>query len=387
MRAILLVLIVALAGCSGGGPLGDGTGTGVSPQSGPDCTAGFTGDIRDMPPQNLDGWVSGEVETLGTLESGDQSTFSGYERAIGANYTADDGRRFILVVTEWTTDDQASLVLENTRLWGAMATTGSYLLWVPADESMMDQATELVAAAPCVTSEDVVTKELNVTIVTPNVSTPTFNLSLNETTGLSDLATAEIDSIEHELGSDAKGTYLNVTVTGTFENTSLSVSVAGASWVILPDDLADGSGTAQVRLGSPPIGTRDYTVLVEADSPYVDSQETKQITVHGVDVSVSNVELDLEESFTGDYRVDRIQFDVDNAGGIGTPLTTIDIVVNGETATMVPYEYVNASSSIHIDSDEHPVFPPALEDGENTLTVRILVNGEVIAEDTSTVEP
>lgn len=385
---LVLAFVLILAGCSGGVPTGN-------PQDNPQTSqqsnvACSDVSLEKFAPPAPSGWTKGELYVGSASQLSNRIEYlNGYDQGMQVNYTSPDGATFGLIVTKWKSPEEAEVVSENSIYIGSRVVFESYMIdMIPmgiASTNKIPKTKELISSVQCVDESRISTQDFNITVSEGNYTTPEFSVNLSEPTKPSDLISASYKSVDYEVGSDIIGTYVNVTVVGEFENTSLSVSVGESGALITEDDLADGKATARVYLGATSTEPTTYTLQIKPAPISVGETYTEEITIGGADLSISNLNIETEiQQYIEGHQISLIQFDLTNTGSVGITVNTLQVMVNGETGQSLLYEDVGGGETIEITNENYMMWP-ALSTGENTVTVQILAENDVVAEATQTI--
>lgn len=395
--SLAVVLFTLLAGCTGGidqvPGLTDGTNSpGQGDSQCADDQIPADAELEDLAPEAPSGWE--RVEVLVTTTEVIEGDSTGDEQELLAgNYTDPDGFTHILLIVELSEESKEAAMSSNGSIFGPQAVSGDYYVAAWGNSSS-SHGTTLLTSVRCISEDDVTPRqELTIDYTPPSFNQSVANFSLdpgnytvetniNYTTD----ASASFSNVEHGLRTDVGGNYLNVTVEGEFENTSLSVNVGGNTVLIPEEDLVDGEASVDVRLFQVPTESPMMLTITPTDFG-VNTTYTEEIVFEGPELAIDDIEVETEaNTFNDEYRVTRLQFDIHNTGDLGAQIGTITVTVNGEESDMFVMETVGAGSTLNIDSEEHAIFPPNMESGQNTLEIEVVVDGEVAATQSTTIE-
>lgn len=411
--SILLSLLVVTAGCSGllgdkeqtpdpdgptnaeqsesSLPTGNSTTDSSTPEPRVVNCANVPIDLEGFAPPPPDGWQQVNVSTAEAEGESGGSYVSGYERVMMANYSTNGDGHVHLIVTEWASGDEAKLILQNSMVYGARFVIENYLIdAVPINTTDIAPAETLLSSVRCVEEGKIFTDKR----LTINGSNMILNESINGTLNTSNIdfrrdIEFELDDISQTAESDPLGPYVNITITGNFQNTSATVTVDGPdnTWErSVGYDLIDGEATVRIR---PPdeetlLTEETYTVTVESAFGSNESA-TRELTIGGADISLSNLSLETSELYEGSYQIDDYGFTVENNGEIPVEITDAELVLGEESSSLFVREQLGEDESTRITSYDAPVMFTNIDGSETEMTVRVYVGDEVVANETKAV--
>jgi len=338
------------------------------------------------------------VSTAEAEGESDGSYVSGYERVMMANYSTNGDGHVLLFVTEWASGDEAKLALQNSEIYGARLVVENYLIdTIPTTMTGKALTHRLLSSVPCVEEDRIVSDET----VQVELGNETTNVTLNESmingtlnksvTNFRSDVELELDDISQTAESDLRGPYVNITVTGNFQNTSVTVTVDGPdnTWkgFVSENDLTDGEATVRIRPDEETLLAEEtYTVTVESGFGSNESA-TRELMMGGADISLSNLSLETSELYEGSYQIDDYGFTVENNGEIPVEITDAELVLGEESSFLfLRKQLLGEDESTRITNDDAPVvFTNDIDGGETEMTVRVYVGDEVVANETKTV--
>lgn len=311
-RHLLIVgIVVLLAGCSGMVPADFG-GNGSQSVDCSQIQSGGDTELAALQPPTKGNWSKVNTTRFGSSYEGNLTVLSGFDQLLVVNYTGPYGRPYQVSVTKWPSPATAEAAGGNAIVFGARAIVGRYIIDIKTgkrditgfleSKERRQRVQDFLATAPCVEPSQVTGPSINIKSTNLSLNNSSTNVSLNVTTESVDLtpeASATIQDVSYDLQRSDYTTKLNVTVTGTFNNTGVEVRTADSAGLLSSltnEELADGKGTVSVMLIgkyaepgtrlSVKVVAKPYPMVEESDTNPVVATFTEEIVVHESKVEV-----------------------------------------------------------------------------------------------------